>query len=119
MTCRRMLGFALPAAAAASVIGIGAGAFAASNPARTNYRGPARRAALGLPGRATNRQPARAPSDATTSAARPAAANLHYLSIDASAFAPDGLHNTSEDYFNLWDPTTLSNQDDGRCFNTA
>ncbi|MGA2211312.1 MAG: hypothetical protein ABSH30_16960 [Acidimicrobiales bacterium] len=42
-----------------------------------------------------------------------------HLTLAASAFTPDGLHNTAEDYFNEWDPTTLSNQDAGRCFNTG
>ena len=54
------------------------------------------------------------------SAASPAAATVtqHY-SLAASAFAPDGLHNTADDYFNEWDPTTLSNTEAGRCFNTG
>lgn len=43
----------------------------------------------------------------------------HHYSLAASAFAPDGLHNTTEDYFNRWDPTTLSNSDGGRCFNAG
>ena len=44
---------------------------------------------------------------------------VNHLTIGAAAFAPDGLHGTTEDYFNQWDPTTLSNQNDGRCFNTG
>jgi hypothetical protein len=54
------------------------------------------------------------------SAASPAAATVtqHY-SLAASAFTPDGLHTTTEDYFNAWDPTTLSNTDVGRCFNAG
>jgi hypothetical protein len=43
----------------------------------------------------------------------------HHYSLAASAFAPDGLHDTAEDYFNQWDPTTLSNSDSGRCFNAG
>jgi hypothetical protein len=43
----------------------------------------------------------------------------HHYSLAASAFAPDGLHNAAEDYFNLWDPSTLSNSDAGRCFNAG
>jgi hypothetical protein len=43
----------------------------------------------------------------------------HHYSLAASAFAPDGLHNTAEDYFNAWDPSTLNNQDSGRCFNAG
>ncbi len=54
------------------------------------------------------------------SAASPAAATVtqHY-SLAASAFTPDGLHDTADDYFNEWDPTTLSNTDTGRCFNAG
>ena len=54
------------------------------------------------------------------SAAAPVAATVtqHY-SLAASAFTPDGLHTTTEDYFNGWDPTTLSNTDSGRCFNAG
>jgi hypothetical protein len=47
------------------------------------------------------------------------AATVHHYSIAASAFAPDGLHDTTMDYFNQWDPTVLSNQYAGRCFNAA
>jgi hypothetical protein len=43
----------------------------------------------------------------------------HHYSLAASAFAPDGLHNTTKDYFNDWDPTTLINDDLGRCFNAG
>jgi hypothetical protein len=43
----------------------------------------------------------------------------HHYSLAASAFAPDGLHNVAEDYFNEWDPSTLSNQDAGRCFDAG
>jgi hypothetical protein len=56
---------------------------------------------------------AAAPTTATTSTA------THHYSLAASAFAPDGLHNTADDYFNEWDPTTLSNTDTGRCFNAG
>jgi len=41
------------------------------------------------------------------------------LTLSAAAFAPDGLHTTTSDYFNGWDPATLSNTDNGRCFNTG
>lgn len=56
-----------------------------------------------------------------TAAAAPttATAITRYYSLAASAFAPDGLHSTTEDYFNEWDPTTLSNTDSGRCFNAG
>jgi hypothetical protein len=43
----------------------------------------------------------------------------HHFSLAASAFAPDGLHDTTSDYFNNWDPSTLNNQDSGRCFNAG
>jgi hypothetical protein len=56
-------------------------------------------------------------SAASTSA--PAATTVNNYSLAASAFAPDGLHNTADDYFNLWDPSTLSNTDSGRCFNAG
>jgi hypothetical protein len=49
----------------------------------------------------------------------PAASGVHYYSLAASAFAPDDLHNTSEDYFNQWGPKTLSNSDSGRCLNAG
>jgi hypothetical protein len=42
-----------------------------------------------------------------------------HLSLDSSAFVPDGIHNSATDYFNTWDPATLSNQDSGRCFDAA
>lgn len=43
----------------------------------------------------------------------------HHYSLAASAFAPDGLHDASEDYFNGWDPSTLSNTNPSRCFNAG
>jgi hypothetical protein len=50
---------------------------------------------------------------------RPDLTTVYYYSLAASAFAPDGLHTTTSDYFNEWDPSTLSNQDTGRCFNAG
>jgi len=44
---------------------------------------------------------------------------MKHYSVAASAFAPDGLHTATSDYFNQWDPTSLSNQDSGRCFNAG
>lgn len=42
----------------------------------------------------------------------------HYYSLAASAFAPDHLNAAGSDYFNEWDPATLS--DNGsRCFNAG
>jgi hypothetical protein len=42
-----------------------------------------------------------------------------HLTLAASAFAPDSLHDLSHDYFNEWDPATLGNTDPGRCFNAG
>jgi hypothetical protein len=44
---------------------------------------------------------------------------VHHYTLAASAFAPDGLHTPSSDYFNQWDPTNLSNNDPARCFNVG
>jgi hypothetical protein len=51
--------------------------------------------------------------------ASPAAKTVtHHYSLAASAFAPDHIADPTKDYFNDWDPTTLS--DPGvRCFNTG
>jgi hypothetical protein len=57
-------------------------------------------------------------AQATTSPATATTVTQHY-SLAASAYAPDGLHTTTEDYFNEWDPSTLSNTDTGRCFNAG
>ncbi len=51
--------------------------------------------------------------------ARALATTTGHYTVAASGFAPDGLHDTSEDYFNAWDPAVLSNTDNGRCFNAA
>lgn len=59
---------------------------------------------------------AAAPADASSATAT--TVTQHY-SLAASAYAPDGLHTTTEDYFNQWDPSTLSNTDVGRCFNAG
>jgi hypothetical protein len=47
------------------------------------------------------------------------ATGTQQLSVPAAAFAPDGLHTTTNDYFNEWDPATLSNTDTSRCFNSG
>jgi hypothetical protein len=57
--------------------------------------------------------------NAAAAPVRTASTLTEYYSLAASAFAPDGLHNTTEDYFNQWDPTALSNSDSGRCFNAG
>lgn len=41
---------------------------------------------------------------------------MHHYTVDAGAFAPDELGDTSEDYAIRLAPATLSNQDSGRCF---
>jgi len=51
-------------------------------------------------------------------APKAAAVTMHHFTIAASAFAPDHLGNTANDYFNTWDPTTLQDSGD-RCFNAA
>jgi hypothetical protein len=63
---------------------------------------------------------AKAPAAKAPAAKAPAVKMVtHHYALAASAFAPDGLHNTAEDYFNSWDPSTLNNQDAGRCFNAG
>lgn len=43
----------------------------------------------------------------------------HHYALAASAFAPDSLQDPSEDYYNLWDASTLSNKDGDRCFDAG
>jgi hypothetical protein len=51
--------------------------------------------------------------------ASPAAKTVtHHYSLAASAFAPDHVGDPTHDYFNVWDPTTLSDSGD-RCFNAG
>lgn len=51
--------------------------------------------------------------------ASPAAKTVtHHYSLAASAFAPDHVGDPTKDYFNNWDPTTLS-EPGNRCFNTG
>jgi hypothetical protein len=56
---------------------------------------------------------------AAAPAAHVATTVTHHYSLAASAFAPDEIGNPADDYFNQWNPTTLSNQDSGRCFNAG
>jgi hypothetical protein len=106
MTRLSRIGLVAAASAAVSVICISASAMAAPGSAPTNYRSTA-------PAPAPAKAPLKAP-------AAPAAATVtHHYALAASAFAPDGLHDTTEDYFNQWDPAALSNQDSGRCFNAG
>jgi len=43
----------------------------------------------------------------------------HHYSLAASAFAPDMLDTSGGDYFNLWDPATLTDQSASQCFNAG
>jgi hypothetical protein len=102
MTSRRLLGLAVAGVTAVATISAGASALAGTTPSHvhSNYR-------------------ASAPT-ISGAPVRPASGTVtHHYSLAASAFAPDGLHTTTDDYFNQWDPSTLSNTDDGRCFNTG
>src|SRR5262245_15742367 len=54
-----------------------------------------------------------------SASAQPAAVAVHQYTIAASAFAPDSLDGATNDYFNQWNPSTLSNQDGSRCFNAG
>jgi hypothetical protein len=47
------------------------------------------------------------------------ATGTQQLSVSSAAFVPDGLHTTTSDYFNQWNPATLSNTDVNRCFNSG
>jgi hypothetical protein len=106
MTSRRLLGVAIAAVAAVSVISMGASAMAAPEAVRSAHP--------------TNFRESVKPTKVVRGVARPAAGTVtHHYSLAASAFMPDGLHGTTNDYFNQWDPTTLSNQQSGRCFNTG
>jgi hypothetical protein len=104
MTTRRWVGLAVSAAAAVAVISAGTSAMAAAG---------------GTPGTNYRTAPVAAPHKPQALKAGPAVTTVRYLSLAASAFAPDGLHNTAADYFNNWIPSTLSNQDSGRCFNVG
>ena len=43
----------------------------------------------------------------------------HHYSLAASAFAPDSLDGTTNDYSNTWDPSRLTNSSNDRCFNAG
>jgi hypothetical protein len=43
----------------------------------------------------------------------------HHYTLAASAFAPDSLDNTADDYYNHWDFTELTNNGSGRCFDAG
>lgn len=68
----------------------------------------------------TNAPHAGTPVGARAASAPTAAAHkLQYYTVDAAGFVPDGLHNTADDYFDQWDPATLTNTDVDRCFNAS
>ncbi len=106
MARRRWFAMGLAAIGVAGAVSLGADGFASASVGGTNNPGP---------GAGSN------PTSSATVASPASAAGrkLQYYSMDASGFAPDGIHDAGEDYFNLWDPSTLSNQDAGRCFNAA
>jgi len=98
MRNRRLLGVVFTVAAAAAVAATSATALASPQPGHgSNY---SRSAGPPAPYR---------PATSTTTV-------KHSFSLAASAFSPDGLHDTTQDYFNQWDPATLSDQAAGRCF---
>jgi hypothetical protein len=106
---RRWAAVVITAAATAATC-ISASALAAAGAQPTNNRvasGPVR------PARPAPSAPVREPAANSTKTV------THHYSLAASAFTPDGLHDTTEDYFNQWDPTTLTNMDPGRCFNAG
>lgn len=106
MTSRRLLGVAVAAVAAVSVISMSASAMASPQAVRSTHP--------------TNFRASVKPAKVVRGSERPAAGTVtHHYSLAASAFAPDGLHTTTEDYFNRWDATALSNTDTARCFNTG
>jgi hypothetical protein len=52
--------------------------------------------------------------------AAPAAKTVtHHLALAASALAPDSIGSAADDYFNQWDPSTLTNKADSRCFDAG
>jgi hypothetical protein len=89
MISRRMLGAAVVAASAASMIGIGANALASSHATGSNDHPSAGASSRGW----------------TASAAPSHGSSTHSYSLAASAFAPDG---SGDVYYNDWDPSTLA-----------
>ena len=76
-------------------------------------------AIAGLAAASTTSTNSRGPTAGTVGGAGAAVASVGHYSLAASAFAPDSLGDTAEDYANEWNPTTLSNQDSTRCFNAG
>jgi hypothetical protein len=112
---RRWLGVAAACVVAAAVGAFGASALAASHAPPTNYRGPGQLEH----NVAVHHDSSHRVAGGAAAAAKKKPPVVHHYSLAASAFAPDGLHSTTEDYFNQWDPTTLSNADSLRCFNAG
>ena len=106
MKLRRILLVSVPAAVGSVALTLGVGGFAGATGGETNNVGVNVGANLGN-------------AVSATALAQPAGKGLKYFTVAASAFVPDGVHNTGEDYFNRWDPSALSNTDPGRCFNAA
>ncbi len=48
-----------------------------------------------------------------------ATTTVHHFALAASAFAPDSLRGATNDYFNGWNPSILSNSEAGRCFDAG
>jgi hypothetical protein len=115
---RRWLGVAAACAVAAAVGAVSASAVAASHAAPSNYRSPDQIEHAATAGQGTSDRAA-GDGASTASAGKKKPPVTHHYSLAASAFAPDGLHTTTDDYFNSWDPSTLSNTDTGRCFNAG
>jgi hypothetical protein len=65
----------------------------------------------------TNRRTAVGSHPAAVTA--PAAKVVHHYSLAASAFAPDSIQTPANDYYNGWDPSTLTNHDNNRCFDAG
>lgn len=57
--------------------------------------------------------------NAGSSATTATSSTVQHYTLAASAFGPDGSHTTSSPWFNLWDPTTLSNTTPERCFDAG
>lgn len=113
---RRWLAVTAACAVAASVAALSVSALAASDP-DTNNLSPGQLTHAGAVRHDASHRDAARGAGAAAKKKKPTV--THHYSLAASAFAPDGLHDTSDDYFNLWDPSTLSNTDDGRCFNAG
>jgi hypothetical protein len=101
MIGRRWFVLGASAISIAAAVAVGVEGLAVANAGQTNNRGGNR---VGI----------------VRGSSAPSALTVHHYSLAASAFAPDSLHPTASDYFNQWDPTTLSDASGGgRCFNAG